>query len=224
MKHPKEIVDFNRRIENAIAGKTPERRIWVTSLSFCLRKAALSIYLGTFKYERTGEMLVGSVLHKWLGEALDGEDVEFESPAEYDLGNGWKLVGRVDAIKGGYPIEFKFRGFDPTDENGPRNLKELQEPPKLAKEQLNAYLNMLDKDKGYIYVFDRNVLDFKVFPITRDEEAFEKFLRRARVVIGGVEDLESGKFPSWIKPRFENECEGCIFRPICSAVNGRSSK
>lgn len=51
-------------------GKTPERKIWVTSLSYCLRKAALSIYLGTFKYERTGEMLVGSVLHEWLGNAL----------------------------------------------------------------------------------------------------------------------------------------------------------
>ncbi|NJE06342.1 nuclease [Thermococcus sp. M36] len=221
MEHPKEILDFNRQIENAIAGKTPEKKIWVTSLSFCLRKAALSIYLGTFKYERTGEMLVGTVLHRWLGETLEGEDVKFEVPVEYPLGNGWKLVGKVDALKGGYPIEFKFRGFDSGDENGPRSLDEMEEAPKLAREQLNAYLNMLDREVGYVYVFDRNGLQFKVFPVERDREAFEKFLGRARVVISGVQALESGNFPSWIKSRFKNECEGCIFRPICTAVESK---
>ncbi|KUH31692.1 nuclease [Thermococcus celericrescens] len=223
MEHPEEILDFNKRIENAISGKTPERKIWVTPLSFCLRKAALSIYLGTFKYERTGEMLVGTVLHKWVGEAL-GEEADFEVQVGYPFEDGWKLVGKVDAVKGGYPIEFKFRGFDSGDENGPRNLDEIEEAPKLAREQLNAYLNMMDKEIGYVYVFDRNGLQFKVFPVERDRDAFEKFLGRARVVIRGVKELENGKFPSWITPRFSNECETCIFRPICSAINGRPSK
>jgi len=218
MEHPKEIIDFNRRIENAIAGKTPERKIWVTSLSFCLRKAALSIYLGTFKYERTGEMLVGTVLHKWLGEAL-GEEADFEVQVEYSLEDGWKLVGRVDAVKDGYPVEFKFRGFDAEGESGPRSLDEMEEPPKLAREQLNAYLNMMNRDIGYVYVFDRNGLQFKVFPVKKDEEAFEKFLGRAKVVIKGVKDLENGKFPSWITPRFNNECVTCLFRPICASID-----
>lgn len=219
MEYPDEILDFNRRIENAIAGKTPERKIWVTSLSYCLRKAALSIYLGTFKYERTGEMLVGSVLHEWLGKALSGEDVEFEVPVEYSLEDGWKLAGRVDAVKDGYPLEFKFKGFGGEEGDGPKTPEEMEEPPKLAREQLNAYLNMMGKELGYVYVFDRNGLKFRVFSVRRDEDAFRRLLGRAHVVIQGVEQLESGRFPAWIKPRFGKwECEGCIFRPICEAV------
>ena len=221
MEYPDEILDLNQKIENAITGKTPERKIWVTSLSFCLRKAALSVYLGTFKYERTGEMLVGTVLHRWLGDALEGDDVEFEVPVEYPLGDGWKLVGRVDALKGDYPIEFKFRGFG-VDGNGPNSLEEMEEPPKLAREQLNAYLNMMGKEKGYVYVFDRNELDFRPFPVERDRDAFSQFLKRAGVVIKGVRDLEAGQFPTWIKPRYgDRECEGCIFRPICTAVESK---
>ena len=218
MEYPEEILDFNRKVENAITGKTPERKIWVTSLSFCLRKAALSVYLGTTRYDRTGEMLVGSVLHRWLGEAL-GDEVEFEVPVEYTIEDGWKLVGRVDAVKGDYLLEFKFRGFG--SENGPKSLEELDDAPKLAKEQLNAYLNMMGKERGYVYVFDRNGLDFRVFPIERDERAFSQFIKRARIVIAGVRDLEEDRFPLWIKPRWENECKNCVFRPICKALESR---
>ncbi|ACJ15806.1 hypothetical protein, conserved [Thermococcus onnurineus NA1] len=222
MGYPEEIEEFNERIRNAIVGKTPERKIWVTSLSYCLRKAALSIYLGTFKYERTGEMLVGSVLHEWLGNALSSEDIEFEVTVEYPLEDGWKLVGRVDAVKGNYPLEFKFKGFNGEDESSPKTPDEMNEPPKLAKEQLNAYLNMMDKKLGYIYVFDRNGLSFKPFPVERDKKAFQRILRRAKVVIEGVRQLESGSFPEWIKPRYgKRECGGCLFRPICEAVESK---
>ncbi|NJE01770.1 PD-(D/E)XK nuclease family protein [Thermococcus sp. JdF3] len=221
MEYPEEIEEFNERIRNAITGKTPERKIWVTSLSFCLRKAALSVYLGTFKYERTGEMLVGSVLHEWLGNAVSGDDIEFEAPVEYPLDEGWKLVGRIDAVKGDYPLEFKFRGFTAGDEESPKGPEEMEEPPRLAVEQLNAYLNMMGKERGYIYVFDKNGMNFKPFQVERDEEQFQKMLRRARVVINGVKQLEEGRFPKWIKPRWKRECEECLFKPICDAVESK---
>jgi len=216
MEYPQEIEEFNSRIRNAVSGKTPERKIWVTALGFCLRKAALSIYLGSFKYERTGKMLVGSVLHEWLGTALSADEVEFEVPVEYPLQDGWKLSGRVDALVKGTPVEFKFKGFPGDRENGPKSLEEMNEPPKLAVEQLNTYLNILGKERGYIYVFDRNGLDFKVFGVERDEDAFQRILKRAHVVINGVNALERDEFPEWIQPRYgEWECSGCVFRPIC---------
>ncbi|AEK72633.1 hypothetical protein GQS_03660 [Thermococcus sp. 4557] len=221
MNYPGEIEEFNERIRNAIAGKTPERKIWVTSLSFCLRKAALSVYLGTFRYERTGEMLVGSILHEWLGNAVSGDDIEFEVPVEYPLDEGWKLVGRVDAVKGDYLLEFKFRGFAAGDDESPRGPEEMKEPPKLAVEQLNTYLNMAGKERGYIYVFDKNGMNFKPFEVKRDEDQFQKMLGRARIVINGVKQLEAGGFPKWIKPRWKGECEECIFRPICDAAESK---
>ena len=78
---------------------------------------------------------------------------------------------------------------------------------------------MAGLEEGYIYVFDRDGLDFRHFRVERDEEGFSKMLGRARVVINGVEALEQGKFPAWIIPRYRTECESCIFRPICGAID-----
>jgi CRISPR-associated exonuclease Cas4 len=219
MKNPDKIETFNREIRNKIVGRRSPRRIWVTSLSFCLRRAALSTYLETFRYERTGEMLLGTLLHRWVQENVDVEEIDFEVPLEYRISDGWVLVGRADAVLGDKILEFKLKGFN--QENGPGSLEEMEEPSKIWKEQLNAYLNMAGLEEGYIYVFDRDGLDFKHFKVKRDEEAFSKMLGRAKIVIKGVKELEKGKFPAWIKPRFQNECENCIFRPICSAVDSR---
>ncbi|WP_285519069.1 hypothetical protein [Thermococcus nautili] len=53
---------------------------------------------------------------------------------------------------------------------------------------------MLGRAKGYIYIFDRNGLDFRVFPVEFDKGLFRRFLRRAERVIDAVEELESGSF------------------------------
>jgi CRISPR-associated exonuclease Cas4 len=216
MEIPDKIETFNREIRNKIAGRRSPRRIWVTSLSFCLRRAALSTYLETFRYERTGEMLLGTLLHRWVQENVDVEEIDFEVPLEYRISDGWVLVGRADAILGDRILEFKLKGFN--QENGPGSLEEMEEPSKIWKEQLNAYLNMAGLEEGYIYVFDRDGLDFKHFKVKRDEKAFSKMLGRARVIIKGVEELEQGKFPKEITPRYSWECESCLFKPICRAV------
>ncbi|WP_010479721.1 PD-(D/E)XK nuclease family protein [Thermococcus zilligii] len=217
MENPDGLETFNREIRNRIAGRRSPRKIWVTSLSFCLRKAALSTYLETSKYERTGEMLLGTLLHRWVQENVEFEGIRFEVPLEYEIADGWVLVGKADAILGDKVLEFKLKGFNP--ENGPGSLDGMEEPSKTWKEQLNAYLNMAGLQEGYIYVFDRDGLDFRYFRVERDEEAFSKMLGRAKVVITGVGDLEQGKFPAWIKPRYTNECESCIFRAICGAID-----
>lgn len=213
---PDKIKTLNREIRNKIAGRRSPRRIWVTSLSFCLRRAALSTYLETFKYERTGEMLLGTLLHKWVQENVDVEEIRFEVPLEYRISDGWVLVGRADAILGDRILEFKLKGFN--RENGPGSLDEMEEPSKIWKEQLNAYLNMADLEEGYIYVFDRDGLDFRHFRVKRDRGAFSKMIGRAKIVIKGVKELEQGRFPKGITPRHPWECESCLFKPICRAV------
>ncbi|ASJ02829.1 nuclease [Thermococcus profundus] len=217
MEIPDELKTLNREIKDKIAGRKSPRRIWVTSLSFCLRKAALSIYLGTSKYERTGDMLLGTLLHKWVQENVEVGDIEFEVPLEYKISDGWILVGRADAILGDKILEFKLKGFN--QENGPGSLKEMEEPSWTWKEQLNAYLTMAGLEEGYIYVFNRDGLDFKHFKVEKDKELFDKLLRRAWVVIRGVEELDQGKFPAWITPRRSDECDSCPFRPICAAID-----
>ncbi|WP_297091848.1 PD-(D/E)XK nuclease family protein [Thermococcus sp.] len=226
MEYPDEISEFNERIKSAVSGKPPlERRIWVTSLSHCLRRTALSIYLNTYNPSRSWEARIGSALHGWLGEVVKG--AEFEVPVEYELGNGWALVGKVDAVKGDYVLEFKFKGFERkgrtenrSKDNKNRDL-EHAEPLKEWVEQLNAYLGMLGKEKGYIYLFDRNGLEFRVFPVDFDDRLFKRFIRRAERVIEAVEDLEDGKFPKWIKTVGNKRwvCNSCVFRPICASID-----
>jgi len=226
MEYPEEISEFNERIKSAVSGKPPlERKIWVTSLSHCLRRTALSIYLNTYNPSRSWEARIGSALHGWLGDVVKG--AEFEVPVEYDLGNGWTLAGKADAVKGDYVLEFKFRGFETRDnaENGTKRKKnrdlEHAEPLKEWVEQLNAYLGMLGKERGYIYIFDRNGLEFRVFPVEFDRDLFRRFIMRAKRVIEAVEELEEGKFPTWIKTVGNKRwvCNNCPFRPICASID-----
>ena len=226
MEYPEEISEFNERIKSAVSGKPPlERRIWVTSLSHCLRRTALAIYLNTYNPSRSWEARIGSALHGWLGDVVRG--AEFEVPVEYDLGNGWTLVGKVDAVKGDYVLEFKFRVFGTRDTagNGTKRKKnwdlEHAEPLKEWVEQLNAYLGMLGKKRGYIYLFDRNGLEFRMFPVDFDRNLFRRFIMRAKRVIEAVEELEEGKFPTWIKTVGNKKwvCYSCPFRPICASID-----
>lgn len=53
-------------------------------------------------------------------------------------------------------------------------------------------MGILGKEKGYIYIFDRNGLDFRVFEVTFNERLFRRFIKRAEKVIEAVEDLERG--------------------------------
>ena len=80
---------------------------------------------------------------------------------------------------------------------------------------------MLGKEKGYIYLFDRNGLEFRVFPVDFDDRLFKRFIRRAERVIEAVEDLEGGKFPKWIKTVGNKRwvCNSCVFRPICASID-----
>jgi len=220
MGYPEEIENFNERIRGAIGGSLRgERRIWVTALSYCLRKTALDIYLHAYNPSHSWEARIGSALHSWLAEIVGGAD--FEGPVEYPLYDGWKLVGRADAVKGPYVLEFKFRGFDPGRNTGPRNLDEA-EPAREWVEQINTYMGILGKRKGYIYIFDRNGLDFRVFPVEFDGELFERFIRRAELVVKAVEELERGTFPRWISTvgRKTWVCNHCPYRPICAEIDG----
>ncbi|ASJ08816.1 nuclease [Thermococcus siculi] len=226
MEHPPEIEEFNDRIRRAVSGNPPvERRIWVTSLSHCLRKTALSIYLNTYNPSKSWEARIGSALHGWLGEVVKGAD--FEVPVEYELRDGWKLVGKADAVKGDYVLEFKFKGFEnknsAEDSGKPAKNRDLEhaEPSKEWIEQINAYMGILGKEKGYIYIFDRNGLEFRVFEVPFDERLFRRFIKRAERVIEAVEELEQGKFPKWISTVGNKRwvCRSCPFRPICAAID-----
>lgn len=195
----------------------------MTSLSHCLRRTALSIYLNTYNPSKSWEARIGSALHGWLGEVVKG--AEFEVPVEYDLRDGWKLVGKADAVKGDYVLEFKFRGFEKKNNNSanPEKKRDLDhaKPSREWIEQINSYMGMLGKEKGYIYIFDRNGLDFRVFEVAIDEGLFKRFIRRAERVIDAVEELERGSFPTWISTVGNKRwvCRSCPFRPICGAID-----
>lgn len=226
MSLPSEIEEFNEGIRRAVSGSPiVERRIWVTSLSHCLRKTALSIYFNTYNPSRNWEARIGTALHSWLGEVVTG--AEFEVPVEYDLKDGWKLVGKVDAVKGEYLLEFKFRGFENNDskKTSKKSKKNIDldhaEPSRESIEQINAYMGILGKEKGYIYIFDRNGLDFRVFEVTFDKRLFRRFIKRAEKVIEAVEELDGGEFPKWISTVGNKTwvCNQCPFRPICAAID-----
>jgi len=227
MELPKEIKSFNKEVRDAINGKhKPERKIWVTSLSYCLRKTALDIYLNAYNPSRNWEAKIGSALHGWLEEVVRNAD--FEVHTERPIKNGWKLVGRADAVKGDYVLEFKFKGFENSQNREPKKNQDLEhaEPSREWIEQINAYMGMLKKKRGYIYIFDRNGLEFRVFPVNFDEKLFERFLKRAKLVVKAVEELESGKFPVWISTVGQKwwVCNRCPYKPICAEIDREQLK
>jgi hypothetical protein len=183
-----------------------EKTIYVTDLTGCLRRSFYEIYFRA-NPPPTGPMVAGRLLHAVLEPVLArGEpfafNVEFEVEAGYDLGGGWSLKGRADAVSPEAVYEFKFVrgvGFN------------RAEPAYLA--QVSAYCFLLGKTKGYLVLVDRDSFDVRVFECEPDEDLWNNMLQEAKVLIECVAKAEP---PTLNSPRMGYECKHCVWSIVCS--------
>ena len=167
----------------------------------CLRKAY---------YDRTRKRLpspvealksLGSELHIMIQDVLRDEGWDVEVSLGIDVGE-FKLVGRVDAVKGDEVIELKTT-------NGVREY--ALESHML---QLQAYMTLLHAKRGYLIYIDRASGRVKVFEARPNKYALRRVIERAKRL---HEALERHEPPP---PHHGSWCSLCAHRWVCFRLGG----
>jgi CRISPR-associated protein Cas4 len=142
---------------------------------------------------------LGNDIHLKIQDVLKEEGYQVEARISIDM-VGYRIVGRVDAIKLGdreHILEFKV-------------VDELPEDPYPSHElQLQAYLIMYRIETGYLIYISRRNGRVRVFSVHRNKKKVQEFYERAREY---HYYLENGKTP----PREPGPwCNSCNFALIC---------
>ncbi|HHC19351.1 MAG TPA: CRISPR-associated protein Cas4 [Euryarchaeota archaeon] len=177
--------------------------IGVSEAIWCPRKPFFRVVMNA-RIRPNRDMALGALAHYAVEEFIASKspsEVVREERVSFDLGNGYSLVGHVDLIVDGVPYELKF----PTSDGPNPNV----EPFYMA--QLNAYLNMLDVDYGYLveFFFNNGVYVEEVL-VEKEPHSFDLLVDRAKKI---VEAIKRGEIPQ--KSMFDWECRRCQFRFIC---------
>ncbi|MHC1594541.1 MAG: CRISPR-associated protein Cas4 [Methanotrichaceae archaeon] len=179
--------------------------IWVTEIVACMRRAFFGVYFNAVPVLNVGRVVVGRLLHemlpKVLGGLFDSERYDWEKDVSVDLGGGYRLVGRVDAISvsDGTVFEFKFTRLG------------AQKAHPLYMAQANTYSGIVGSRRYYLVLIDRERFDVEVVEGEFDEDAYKAVLDRCREVIRCIEE---GRIPP--KAEFDWLCKGCPYNVICS--------
>jgi len=136
-------------------------------------------------FERTRKQLptpaealkvLGSELHNLLQDVLREEGWETEVRVALDLG-GFRLVGRVDAVKDGIVLELK-------TSNG------LHDPYRSHILQLQAYLTILHARVGYLIYIDRASGRPRVHKVVPSKTTLREVIKRAKELHQALEKHE----------------------------------
>ena len=120
-----------------------------------------------------GDMLEELVL---CTAAAAGHTVERQQErVEYDIGNGWRVTGRIDAFIDGVCVDVKS-----TTKFGEEKFKGgLQDDPFGYYHQLNGYASVLGASTAAFVTIQKELGHLGVYPIEVNKSAFEE---RAKVV------------------------------------------
>jgi len=179
--------------------------IGVTEALWCPRKPFFRIVFNS-RIRPNRNMAMGALAHyavqKYIRELYKDSKIEEEVEVRFDLGNGYYLKGDVDIIVDGIPYELK---YPVSDKPNPQ-----VEPFYMA--QLNAYLNMLDVDYGYLieFFFTDSGVQVHEVRVDREYHSFSLLIDRAKKITDAV---KQGKIPQ--KSLFDWECRRCQYRVIC---------
>jgi CRISPR/Cas system-associated exonuclease Cas4 (RecB family) len=197
-------VDVNRWILKAMSRERPLQQdpsvIYVSEIaSPCLRK---SYYQRTrLQQPSPAEYIksLGNDIHLKIQDVLREEEYQVEAKMSIDM-VGYRIVGRVDAVKLGdreHVLEFKV-------------VDELPEDPYPSHElQLQAYLIMYKIEVGYLIYISRRDGRVRVFTVYRNKKKVQEFYERAREY---HYYLENNKTPP---PEHGPWCNNCNFKLTC---------
>lgn len=175
--------------------------ICVTEVSQCLLKSWFSRTLRAPPSEnKVILMVLGDSTHYLMKDYFPlGEGEKFH---EKDIGNGVKLVGRVDRLLEDCIIEFKTVSRLPN------------EPYEIHVNQTQLYLWLFEKEKAFIVYVSRSNGKVKIFEVYKDDEKISELLERARLF---ANYLKEGRMP----PRERNNlCNYCEYKQLCDQIYG----
>ncbi|ADV64440.1 CRISPR-associated protein Cas4 [Desulfurococcus mucosus] len=175
--------------------------IYVTDLVACSHKYHMRRKYPELTIGFEPSMVLGELLHKGLEEVLKGEGYEVEKsvevPVEID-GARYIVKGRVDAYNPGTRTVVEIKSS--------RTSRGIPKPHHV--EQLNIYLNIMDVESGIlVYVTSDKIVEY-VIP-------------RERVDVTGLVRNTLGNL---VHPRYEWECEYCVFRRLCPYAREEGEK
>ena len=192
-----------------------ESTFWVSELPFCERKMWLRRVIGAREPPRP-RMVHGALLHRAAFDVIrsifPSQEIRAEVPVEQEF-NGIRIRGRVDFLVGDVPIELKESSVLRT---GPRELF-------LAyKQQLNAYLNLLNVGTGLLVIVDPRDFSVTVKRVRRNRKQFDALLRKAaRVRRAILERKLPARGSAW---ECENPEYACGFRVLCAMLPASESR
>jgi hypothetical protein len=153
-------------------------------------------------------MIAGTLFHYTLREILKGDEFSnavFEVECSYEIGS-WRIKGRADVVTDDAIYEFKFT----------RGTKFNKASP-LYFAQVSAYCKMLEKDKGYLVLVDRDNFDVEVLEVTECDELWDIMLSDAQILI---DHINNPRIPYYKSPCFDWECRNCVWNIVCYNLRG----
>jgi len=148
------------------------KELWVSNLAPCPRYEFFH-YKFRLAPKMSDAILSGIFLHRLVQEKLKEEGYEVEKRVEYDLGDGWKLVGRVDAVKD-VVVEIK------TTNDYTKDI------PEHWVLQANFYAWVLGTDKYIILIIDKPTGHYQEVKFDVDEGKAMELVERGKVVKEGI--------------------------------------
>ena len=174
----------------------------VSVLAVCPRKEFFSYFYRPARLVKSDEVLAGEYIHKVIQEQLRQRGYEIEKIFSCDLKDGFKLVGRVDAINGDHIIEIKtVKKFIDFNVNH-------------WFIQVNMYMHMSGTGKAKLLVVERSTGQMFVKDIEYDREKAEGVLSLAGEVVDAIKSRDYSTLPKCNDYR----CKNCDFNIICKKV------
>jgi len=170
--------------------KFPNREIWISILVQCPYRAYLKNILPR-KTEKNVHALAGLFLHKALQNEL-AEFYETEKKVEFELCDGWKLVGKVDLYDAMEKCVIEIKTVTQ------QKIKEEW----IEQANLYAYLLNCQKFEIWIVLVQNGEIEIKEFSV--DKEKAEELIEIAKRVIKGE------------KIRKATNCDYCEYAVACA--------
>jgi hypothetical protein len=146
------------------------KELWISGLVFCPRMEYFGYYFMPQVRTINEAALAGIFIHRLIQEKLKEDGYEIEKRIEYDLGDGWKLIGKIDAVNSDHVIEIKTT----------RDLSKDLQPHWISQANLYAYL--VDLDRYILLVVNKLTGEYVEHEFSTDEDKAKEDLLRAEML------------------------------------------
>jgi len=174
--------------------------VHVTDLVGCIRASYFrKVYGVRFNLTQAISVILGLGVHEFFIPYLAGRlGGDYEVEVEYE-----GIKGRADVVTDEYVVEVK------TVNNIPI------QPFRSHLEQLNFYMQVLDKPKGYVFYIGRSSYKVAMYEYYGDRELFLRTLEKGKELIKALKERKPPKCNLGIVDQ-HFYCRNCMYRGECN--------